>query len=44
MKHPGLINTFSNHTSHEFEWSENNLIKIAIMLRKYFKTFHSLLF
>ena len=35
MKHPGLINTISNHTSNKFEWSENNLLKIKHIIDKY---------
>ena len=35
MKHPGLINTFSNHASNKFEWSENNFLKIKNIIEKY---------
>jgi len=35
MKHPGLINTISNHTTDKFEWSEKNILKIKSIIDKY---------
>ena len=35
MKHPGLINIISNHTTDKFEWSEKNIIKIKNIIDKY---------
>ena len=35
MKHPGLINIISNHTTDKFEWSEKNIIKIKSIIDKY---------
>ena len=35
MKHPGLINTFLNHDSDKFEWSENNFSKIKKIIDNY---------
>ena len=35
MKHPGLINMISNHTSDKFQWSEKNLLKINNIIDKY---------
>ena len=35
MRHPGLINTISNHTSDKFEWSENNFSIIKNIIDKY---------
>ena len=35
MKHPGLINMISNHTSDKFKWSEKNILKIKNIIDKY---------
>ena len=35
MKHPGLINIVSNHTSDKFKWSEKNILKIKNIIEKY---------
>ena len=35
MKHPGMINTFSNINSKTFEWSEENFSKVKTIIEKY---------
>ena len=35
MKHPGMINTFSNINSNTFEWSEENFSKVKTIIEKY---------
>ena len=35
MKHPGLINMISNHTSDKFKWSEKNILIIKNIINKY---------
>ena len=35
MKHPGLINMISNHTSDKFKWSEKNILKIKKIIDNY---------
>ena len=35
MKHPGMINTFSNINSNTFEWSEENFSKVETIIEKY---------
>ena len=35
MKHPGMINTFSNINSNTFEWSEENFSKVKTIIDKY---------
>ena len=35
MKHPGMINTFSDINSNTFEWSEENFSKVKTIIEKY---------
>ena len=35
MKHPGMINTFSNINSNTFQWSEENFSKVKKIIEKY---------
>ena len=35
MKHPGMINTFSNINSNTFEWSEENFSIVKTIIEKY---------
>ena len=35
MKHPGMINSFNDYNSSDFEWSENNFNKIKKIINNY---------
>ena len=35
MKHPGMLNNFSENISHEFEWSKENFLSAKKIINKY---------